>query len=195
MAYDTYKTAKTGEQKGAGYGGALGSLGGGLAGAKVGALVGTMVLPGIGTVVGGLLGGALGALAGEKLGSLAGGGLGQLADRKPEPGRLDVTKMYSPPGTGLPAAAAPVLGKAAPVPVPVPVPLNPIAASRENALAGAAQPAAPQLTLNYNPTLTIQGDPIPGTDAKFKALLSAHKDELLRVVNQALENKARTAYG
>ncbi|QRO34124.1 phage tail tape measure protein [Chromobacterium violaceum] len=195
MAYDTYKTAKTGEQKGAGYGGALGSLGGGLAGAKVGALVGTMVLPGIGTVVGGLLGGALGALAGEKLGSLAGGGLGQLADRKPEPGRLDVTKMYGPPGTGLPAAAAPVLGKTAPVPAPVPVPLNPIAASRDNALAGAAQPAAPQLTLNYNPALTIQGDPIPGTDAKFKALLSTHRDELLRMINQALENKARAAYG
>ena len=31
-------------------------------------------------------------------------------------------------------------------------------------------------------------------DDGFKAMLNAHRDELLRLVNQAVENKARTAY-
>ncbi|WP_047238339.1 phage tail tape measure protein [Chromobacterium subtsugae] len=77
MAYDTYRHAKTGEEKGAGYGGAAGGLAGGLAGAKLGALVGTMVMPGVGTVVGGLIGGAVGSLAGVALGKSAGGAVGR----------------------------------------------------------------------------------------------------------------------
>ncbi|MGC0151048.1 phage tail tape measure protein [Chromobacterium vaccinii] len=80
-------------------------------------------------------------------------------------------------------------------PGPAPVPLNSVAASRDGAQASTAKTVAPQLTLNYNPTLTIQGDPMPGTDAKFKAMLSQHRDTLLRMVNQALENQARATYG
>ncbi|BAK75383.1 phage tail tape measure protein [Pseudogulbenkiania sp. NH8B] len=75
-----------------------------------------------------------------------------------------------------------------------PVPLNPVAASKSNAQGQPGKVVAPQVTLHYNPALTIQGDPIPGTDAKFKALLNAHRDELLRMINQAVENKARAAY-
>ncbi|OQS39767.1 phage tail tape measure protein [Chromobacterium haemolyticum] len=173
MAYDTYKNAKTGAEKGAGYGGAAGSLAGGLAGAKLGALVGTMVMPGVGTVLGGLLGGAAGTFFGEKLGALAGGALGKLGDKPASP-----------------IAAASQAAKSAPQPVP----LNPAAATKSNAQGQAGKTVVPQVTLTYNPTLTIQGDPIPGTDAKFKALLNAHRDELLRMFNQAVENKARAAY-
>ncbi|QND83785.1 Phage tail tape measure protein [Chromobacterium vaccinii] len=97
MAYDTYKNAKTREEKGAGYGGAAGGLAGGMAGAKLGALVGTMVFPGVGTVVGGLLGGAVGSLAGVALGRAAGGALGQAV----EPGKSAAT-------TPTPAAANPI---------------------------------------------------------------------------------------
>nr|WP_294864345.1 phage tail tape measure protein [uncultured Pseudogulbenkiania sp.] len=83
---------------------------------------------------------------------------------------------------------APVAGTKAPVP------LNPVAAAKSNAQGRPAKVVSPQVTLHYNPALTIQGDPIPGTDAKFKALLNAHRDELLRMINQAVENKARAAY-
>lgn len=79
-------------------------------------------------------------------------------------------------------------------PAPKAVPLNPVAATQSNAQGQAGKTVVPQVTLTYNPTLTIQGDPIPGTDAKFKALLNAHRDELLRMINQAVENKARAAY-
>ncbi|QOD81894.1 phage tail tape measure protein [Chromobacterium haemolyticum] len=86
----------------------------------------------------------------------------------------------------------------APTPIrraaPQPVPLNPVAATQSNAQGQSGKTVVPQVTLTYNPTLTIQGDPIPGTDSKFKALLNAHRDELLRMINQAVENKARAAY-
>lgn len=103
MAYDTYKHAKTGEEKGAGYGGAAGGLAGGLAGAKLGALVGTMVMPGVGTVVGGLIGGAVGSLAGVALGKSAGGALGRaVAPEKP----IDVSRKAVGVSAAVPVASA-----------------------------------------------------------------------------------------
>ncbi|MCG9078608.1 phage tail tape measure protein [Laribacter hongkongensis] len=71
LAYDTFKNAKTADQKAKGYGGAGGALAGGLAGAKVGALAGAMLGP-IGAALGGLIGGGIGAFGGEKLGGLLG---------------------------------------------------------------------------------------------------------------------------
>ncbi|MCG9008999.1 hypothetical protein LH450_15940, partial [Laribacter hongkongensis] len=71
LAYDTFKNAKTADQKAEGYGGAGGALAGGLAGAKVGALAGAMLGP-IGAALGGLIGGGIGAFGGEKLGGLLG---------------------------------------------------------------------------------------------------------------------------
>ncbi|MGC0151874.1 phage tail tape measure protein [Chromobacterium vaccinii] len=105
MAYNTYQHAKTGEEKGAGYGGAAGGLAGGLAGAKLGALVGTMVMPGVGTVVGGLVGGAVGSLAGVALGQSAGGALGRtVAPSQPAAAGRPAN---------LPAGAAPLSGASA----------------------------------------------------------------------------------
>ncbi|MCG9057462.1 phage tail tape measure protein [Laribacter hongkongensis] len=71
LAYDTFKNAKTADQKAEGYGGAGGALAGGLAGAKVGALAGAMLGP-IGAALGGLIGGGIGAFGGEQLGGLLG---------------------------------------------------------------------------------------------------------------------------
>ncbi|MCG9063585.1 phage tail tape measure protein [Laribacter hongkongensis] len=71
LAYDTFKNAKTADQKAEGYGGAGGALAGGLAGAKVGALAGAMLGP-IGAALGGLIGGGIGAFGGERLGGLLG---------------------------------------------------------------------------------------------------------------------------
>jgi TP901 family phage tail tape measure protein len=65
QAVDTFRNAKTAEQKAEGYGGAAGMLGGGLAGAKLGAIAGAFGGP-IGLAIGSLAGGVIGALAGEK---------------------------------------------------------------------------------------------------------------------------------
>ncbi|WP_315384501.1 phage tail tape measure protein [Microvirgula aerodenitrificans] len=182
QAYDTYQNAKTSKDKGAGYGGAAGSLAGGLAGAKAGALIGALGGP-IGMALGGLIGGAIGTFAGQKLGAYAGG---KLAAGEPTP----LTRTGTPPVTA-PRAAG--LGASA-GPVPAPVPLNPAARQQAGATPPAGKTVVPQVNLTYNPSLIIQGDPIPGTAEKFKAMLNAHRDELLRLVNQAVENKARTAY-
>lgn len=182
QAYDTYQNAKTSKDKGAGYGGAAGSLAGGLAGAKAGALIGALGGP-IGMALGGLIGGAIGTFAGQKLGAYAGG---KLAASEPTPlARTGTPPVTAPRAAGLGAPAGPV---------PAPVPLNPAARQQAGATPPAGKTVVPQVNLTYNPSLTIQGDPIPGTAEKFKAMLNAHRDELLRLVNQAVENKARTAY-
>lgn len=182
QAYDTYQNAKTSKDKGAGYGGAAGSLAGGLAGAKAGALIGALGGP-IGMALGGLIGGAIGTFAGQKLGAYAGG---KLAAGEPTPlARTGTPPVTAPRAAGLGAPAGPV---------PAPVPLNPAARQQAGATPPAGKTVVPQVNLTYNPSLTIQGDPIPGTAEKFKAMLNAHRDELLRLVNQAVENKARTAY-
>ncbi|GAB2885451.1 hypothetical protein GCM10027202_12590 [Microvirgula curvata] len=182
QAYDTYQNAKTSKDKGAGYGGAAGSLAGGLAGAKAGALIGALGGP-IGIALGGLIGGAIGTFAGQKLGAYAGG---KLAAGEPTPlARTGTPPVTAPRAAGLGAPAGPV---------PAPVPLNPAARQQAGATPPVGKTVVPQVSLTYNPSLIIQGDPIPGTAEKFKAMLNAHRDELLRLVNQAVENKARTAY-
>lgn len=182
QAYDTYQNAKTSKDKGAGYGGAAGSLAGGLAGAKAGALIGALGGP-IGMALGGLIGGAIGTFAGQKLGAYAGG---KLAAGEPTPlARTGAPSVTAPRAAGLGAPAGPVSA---------PVPLNPAARQQAGATPPAGKTVVPQVNLTYNPSLIIQGDPIPGTAEKFKAMLNAHRDELLRLVSQAVENKARTAY-
>ncbi|WP_300729063.1 phage tail tape measure protein [Pseudomonas sp.] len=70
-AFDTYTTAKTAEDKAAGYGGAAGGLAGTMAGAAAGAAIGSVV-PIIGTAVGGLVGAFLGGMGGETVGGMFG---------------------------------------------------------------------------------------------------------------------------
>ena len=70
-AFDTYTTAKTAEEKAAGYGGAAGGLAGTMAGAAAGAAIGSVV-PIIGTAVGGLVGAFLGGMGGDAVGGMFG---------------------------------------------------------------------------------------------------------------------------
>ena len=173
QAYDTYRTAKTPLEKGRGYGSAAGMLAGGLAGAKLGAAIGSAIAPGIGTAIGGLLGGIGGTFLGDKLGGLAGGALSS-------------AKMP----TMLVHAAPPVRGPLRPQAQPLP-----LSAAQGRPATGGAQPAPLQkVEVHYAPTLTIQGDPLPGTESKFLALLKTHQDTLLRMITQAQANRARTAY-
>lgn len=79
--YDTAMNANTAEEKGAGYGGAAGSLSGGLVVAKLGASIGAFAGP-IGAAIGGAVGGIGGAIGGDMLGAwagkkIAGGGTGE----------------------------------------------------------------------------------------------------------------------
>ncbi|MGQ5522657.1 phage tail tape measure protein [Chitinimonas sp. PSY-7] len=104
QVYDTFKNAKTSEEKGRGYSSAAGGLGGGFIGAKVGALVGSLVLPGIGTVIGGLVGSAVGVIAGEKLGGVIGSKIGQTVQSKTIAGIPAISKT---PMAVVPATVAP----------------------------------------------------------------------------------------
>ena len=70
-AFDTYTTAKTAEEKAAGYGGAAGGLAGTMAGAAAGAAIGSVV-PIIGTAMGGLVGAFLGGMGGDAVGGMFG---------------------------------------------------------------------------------------------------------------------------
>ncbi|MCG9106801.1 hypothetical protein LH433_08585, partial [Laribacter hongkongensis] len=101
LAYDTFKNAKTADQKAEGYGGAGGALAGGLAGAKVGALAGAMLGP-IGAALGGLIGGGIGAFGGEKLGGL-------LGKRLFAGGSADKPSSGGGPGIGVALAAGGVV--------------------------------------------------------------------------------------
>ncbi|MDT9642564.1 phage tail tape measure protein [Pseudomonas sp. JV245A] len=76
---DTYKNAKTRDEKAEGYGGAAGGLAGSLVGAKMGLAAGAAlgsVVPGLGTAIGGAIGAAIGGtvgyFGGDALGSYAG---------------------------------------------------------------------------------------------------------------------------
>lgn len=157
-----------------------GGIVGGMAGAKLGAVIGTMIMPGVGTAVGALIGGAAGGI----IGSGAGGRFGKWV----------AGKFVSDDKPGKPAAkpamnvAAP--GQLVPKPAPAAVPLNP----RASASAPAAAATGQAVALTYSPTLTIQGDPIPGTAEKFQKLLVEHRDLLAKMVDQAVSAKARTAY-
>ena len=71
MAFETYETAKTKDEKAEGYGAAAGSLAGTMAGAAAGAAIGSVV-PIIGTAIGGLVGAYLGSMGGTALGGAAG---------------------------------------------------------------------------------------------------------------------------
>ncbi len=78
-AVDTFRNAKTDQEKAEGYGGAAGGLAGGLAGAKAGAVFGALAGP-VGIAIGGIAGGVLGSILGDKAGSWLGG---KIAEPKP----------------------------------------------------------------------------------------------------------------
>ncbi|WP_051189993.1 phage tail tape measure protein [Laribacter hongkongensis] len=147
---------------------ALGETAGSTAGGALGGWGGAAAGAALGTMllpgIGSVIGGLLGGLGGGTLLGSLGGSLGKSL-----------------------AASRPDK------PSPAPTPLNPAAAAAKgNATAPAA--ASTTVQLNYSPTLTIQGDPIPGTKEKFARMLSEHKDIVVRMVQDVVEQKARTAY-
>jgi phage tail tape-measure protein len=136
QVYQTYRDAKTRDEKVQGYGGALGALAGGLLGAKGGAATGAMIGAfagpvglAVGGVVGGLIGGAAGAYAGEKVLGFAAKSM--FGDHQPAP-------QAPPPQNDLTA-----LVNRAPAPNP--------------ALAPAAPPA-PAIHFAPSINVTVQGD-------------------------------------
>jgi TP901 family phage tail tape measure protein len=83
MAFETYETAKTKDEKAEGYGAAAGNLAGTMAGAAAGAAIGSVV-PIIGTAIGGLIGAYLGSQGGAALGGSLSKSLFGGEDEKPE---------------------------------------------------------------------------------------------------------------
>ncbi|MCU1751600.1 phage tail tape measure protein [Pseudomonas sp. 6D_7.1_Bac1] len=108
MAFETYQTAKTQDEKAEGYGAAAGNLAGTMAGAAAGAAIGSVV-PIIGTAIGGLIGAYLGSQGGEALGGSLGKSLFGGKDDKPEekPAAPITPLLMAPrPGPAVPGLAA-----------------------------------------------------------------------------------------
>ncbi|WP_309474540.1 MULTISPECIES: hypothetical protein [unclassified Pseudomonas] len=108
MAFETYQTAKTQDEKAEGYGAAAGNLAGTMAGAAAGAAIGSVV-PIIGTAIGGLVGAYLGSQGGEALGGSLGKSLFGGKDDKPEekPAAPITPLLMAPrPGPAVPSLAA-----------------------------------------------------------------------------------------
>ena len=59
-----------------------------------------------------------------------------------------------------------------------------------------AQAAPPPInvTVDYKPQVTIQGDPIPGQAEKFAALLRENAQVVVDLVNRAVAEKARVSF-
>jgi hypothetical protein len=104
MAFETYETAKTKDEKAEGYGSAAGNLAGTMAGAAAGAAIGSVV-PIIGTAVGGLIGAYLGSKGGEALGGALGKSWFGGEDEKPAP-PVTPLLMAPRPGPAIPSLAA-----------------------------------------------------------------------------------------
>lgn len=103
MAFETYETAKTKDQKAEGYGAAAGNLAGTMAGAAAGAAIGSVV-PIIGTAIGGLVGAYLGSMGGSALGGAAGKSWFGGDDEKPAP-PVTPLLMTPRPGPAIPSLA------------------------------------------------------------------------------------------
>lgn len=103
MAFDTYETAKTKDEKAEGYGAAAGNLAGTMAGAAAGAAIGSVV-PIIGTAIGGLVGAYLGSMGGSALGGAAGKSWFGGDDEKPAP-PVTPLLMAPRPGPAIPSLA------------------------------------------------------------------------------------------
>ena len=142
-AVDTFRNAKTDQEKAEGYGGAAGGLAGGLAGAKAGAVFGALAGP-VGIAIGGIAGGVLGSILGDKAGSWLGGKIAE-------------------PKLAAPALSAPKLAVeklAAPAEKPA-APAEKLAAPALSAPKLAVEkPAAAPQQLTFSPTIqvTVQGD-------------------------------------
>jgi TP901 family phage tail tape measure protein len=107
MAFETYETAKTKDEKAEGYGAAAGNLAGTMAGAAAGAAIGSVV-PIIGTAIGGLVGAYLGSMGGSALGGAAGKSWFGGDDEKPAP---PVTPLLMAPRPGLAIPSLATMGK------------------------------------------------------------------------------------
>lgn len=103
MAFETYETAKTKDEKAEGYGAAAGNLAGTMAGAAAGAAIGSVV-PIIGTAIGGLVGAYLGSMGGSALGGAAGKSWFGGDDEKPAP-PVTPLLMTPRPGPAIPSLA------------------------------------------------------------------------------------------
>jgi TP901 family phage tail tape measure protein len=107
MAFETYETAKTKDEKAEGYGAAAGNLAGTMAGAAAGAAIGSVV-PIIGTAIGGLVGAYLGSMGGSALGGAAGKSWFGGDDEKPSP---PVTPLLMTPRPGPVIPSLATMGK------------------------------------------------------------------------------------
>lgn len=141
-------------------------IAGGFGGGLAGAAAGAAIgsiVPIIGTAIGGLVGGILGSMGGDKVGSWAGGKIFR-----------DVSKT---------------------------VPTVPVKAIAEARAAAAPQDAAAkskearplEVHVHYNPTVTIQGDPLPGTKEKFLRLLEENARAVGEIVKKQVTQQQRTA--
>ncbi len=167
-AVDTFRNAKTDQEKAEGYGGAAGGLAGGLAGAKVGAVVGAMAGP-VGVAIGGIAGGVLGSILGDKAGSWMGG---KAIARTVPPAPVVNTKFAVPP--------APTL---APAPVVAPAP-----AAAPTAPTAPRQP--PQQNLTFSPTIQVK---VQGDVKDPRQLASELMPHLKRMFEQLQATTARSA--
>jgi TP901 family phage tail tape measure protein len=177
MAFETYETAKTKDEKAEGYGAAAGNLAGTMAGAAAGAAIGSVV-PIIGTAIGGLIGAYLGSQGGAALGGSLGkslyGGEDDKPEEKPEdkPASLVTPLLMAPrPGPAVPSLAAltqPLNGAAGPgnkangsgalLMAPRPGPAVPSLAALTQPLNG---PTAPRNKANDSGALLMAPSPAP----------------------------------
>ncbi|MBK5415251.1 phage tail tape measure protein [Pseudomonas sp. TH31] len=181
MAFETYETAKTKNEKAEGYGAAAGNLAGTMAGAAAGAAIGSVV-PIIGTAIGGLIGAYLGSQGGAALGGSLGKSLFGGEEEKSAPPATPLL-MAPRPGPAIPSLAtmgqsfngangsgALLMASATPPPGPA---LGDVA--RSLAVQAAAKPAAvaiqpkepekpvpakvdQQFQYSLNMPVTVQGD-------------------------------------
>ncbi|WP_447789224.1 phage tail tape measure protein [Pseudomonas farris] len=174
MAFETYETAKTKDEKAEGYGAAAGNLAGTMAGAAAGAAIGSVV-PIIGTAIGGLIGAYLGSQGGATLGGSLGKSLFGGEDDKPEekpqakPAPLVTPLLMAPrPGPAVPSLATlaqapapqgPVLGDVARA-MAVQAPTKPAAVAIQPKEPEKPAPAKVDQQFQYslNMPVTVNGD-------------------------------------
>ncbi|PHV05008.1 hypothetical protein CSQ96_22675 [Janthinobacterium sp. BJB412] len=193
QVYQTYRDAKTKDQKAEGYGGAAGALAGGLLGAKGGAATGAMIGAfagplglAVGGVIGGLVGGAAGAYIGQK--ALGYSAKALFGDKKVEPGAAPAPAIQpnGPLVGGTPealaAAARAAALQSALQTLPAPLLRSPL-------LAPAPAPAvAPNVHFAPAITVTVQGD--VKEPASIARELMPH---LQRLMEELRASQARTA--
>jgi len=106
-------------------------------------------------------------------------------------GRAPLASLPGGKGAQLAVPTAPS-SKAALTPVS-PAAIVPLAQSA--ATAGKQAPALPPITVTLSPQVTIHGDPTPANIERFRRMLADCGRDVEVIINKALANKQRVAYG